>query len=95
MLDFARTALLMEEKAARLSRDSHERALLLAVARAARMIGFEQASWTFEMQGRIGSHRKRAYVLLAAAAKLQDGPDRQRVECMAWRASIHAALERW
>lgn len=94
MTDFLRTALLLEEKAAKLPRDSEQRAYLLAMATAARRLGLELASPFFRYEYGKGSHQKRAHTWSRMALKMPDGSERSNLEAMAERAAICHIIER-
>ena len=94
MPDFLRTALLIEEKASKLPRDSEQRAYLLAVATAARRLGLELASPFFYFEFHQSSHKKRACTWSRLALKMPDGPEKANLEAMAERAAICHIVDR-
>lgn len=93
MADFLKTALLLEEKASKLPRDSYRRAEVLAFAQAARRLGLELRSVDFELERNRPSAKKRAHTWGRLALKMPDGAEKAKLQCMAEAAAIHDILD--
>lgn len=101
MKNLARTALLLEEKAAKLPRSSRRRAELLAYAQAFRLLDAERQKPEHEIYRSIGpldehsggSFDKRAYDWMRMALSLPDGnPQKDELLEKAQRAAAHSGL---
>jgi hypothetical protein len=89
MPDYLRTALLLEEKAAKLPRGSERRALLAMATRARRLaIGLAPTDYG----NSIGSFHKQVEVWVATVGKMPDGPAKDKLRLRAERAAIQGAL---
>ena len=90
-----KTALLLEEKASKLSRRDPRWAELLQLAKAFRLLHLERAKPEYRIKRFSGSFAKRALHVTQKATSLPaDHPDRERLLAKAQEASVYNALEK-